>query len=231
MRSALLYVLAAVFLAAIVSLAWWTQQSEQPQSRVVRQGDTLIGLSEAYGVSPEELATINDTTIGELEIVPGTTIAVPVAPSSGLGVWYVHLAGMGAEILGVLLSFWLALIAGMAPSGFRKQILGISVVLGIASYASTWAVNDVAPVLVPRFVFGALKDGFAWSAAFPMFAAALGFGRAERSTGRTPSGRAAVAAPVQAAPTPNALRVSGPSPSGPSETEPPIDEQDRALDD
>lgn len=212
MRSALLYLLAAVFLAGIVSLAWWTHEAEAPRARVVRQGDTVVGLAEQYGVEPAALAEANDATTATLELEPGTTIAVPLAEPTGLGVWYAHGVGLGAEILGVLLSFWLALIAGMAPAGFRRQILGISVVLGIASYASTWAVTDAAPMITPRFVFAALKDGFAWSAAFPMFAAAFGFGRAARQTASAPARAEA-------------------RPASPPTTEPPVSTPEPPLDD
>jgi len=198
-RSALLYLLAAVFLAAIVSLAWWTWLTEAPRLHEVRAGETLDGIAQEYEVSPADLAEANDDTVSTIVIEPGETLKVPPPPPSVLNMWSAHAAGLGAEILGVLLSFWLALIAGMAPAGYRKQIFGISVVLGIASYASTWAVTDAVPLLTPRFVFSALKDGFAWSAAFPMFAAAFGFGRAARSgvaSAPAPRASAATAAPV-----------------------------------
>jgi LysM repeat protein len=210
-----LYLLAAVFLAAIISLAWWTRLAETPRVHEVRTGETLDGIADEYEVSPADLAEANDDTVSTIVIEPGETLVVPTTPPSGLDVWYAHAAGLGAEILGVLLSFWLALIAGMTPSGYRKQILGISVVLGIASYASTWAVTDAVPLLTPRFVFSALKDGFAWSAAFPMFAAAFGFGRAARSG-------------VSSAPAPRASAgTADPAPPPP----PPAEERDVHLED
>lgn len=213
MRAALLYLLAAVFLAAIVSLAWWSRQAELPGTRVVRQGETVAELAEAAGVTPAELAEANGATLDSLELQPGTTIAVPVAAPTGLDAWLVHAAGIGAEALGVLLSFWLAVVAGLIPAGFRKQILGIALVLGLASYASTWATTDEVPRLVPRYVFGALKDGFAWTAAFPLFAAAFGFGRGQRQGAAR---REPAAAPAAARPT------EGPAPG--TEPDPNLDD-------
>ena len=65
-------------------------------------------------------------------------------------------------------------IMGLVPKSIRGQILGISLVLGIASYSAAMATRVVNPPLTPQFVFGAVKDGFVWAAAFPMFARAFG---------------------------------------------------------
>jgi hypothetical protein len=89
-------------------------------------------------------------------------------------VWLVHVVGLLSETFGVFLSFYLARAAGMVPQRLRGQILTLSLVLGIASYATTNAAAIVTPTLTPPFVFSAIKDGFVWAAAFPMFASAFG---------------------------------------------------------
>ena len=174
MKSALLYVLAALMLALIVSVAWWTRLAEQPQHYVIGSGDTVESISAAYDVEIELLAEANGTDEEDLVIVPGESIMIPAAPATGANVWLAHGAGIGAEIGGVLLSFWLSLVAGLLPRGYRKQMFGISAALGLASYAGSHAGVEQAISLTPGFLFDAIKDGFMWAAAFPMFAAAFG---------------------------------------------------------
>lgn len=175
MRSALLYLIGLGGLALILGVGWWTYQSTRDGAVLVRTGDTVASIAQEAGVSEEELAAANDAEPGQLEIEPGDTLQVPPASPTPARVWATHLAGLVAEVFGVLLSFWLAIVAGLLPKRYRRQVLAISVVLGVASYATTWAVVRVDPVLTPQFLFAAIKDGFAWASAFPLFAAAFGF--------------------------------------------------------
>lgn len=177
MRSALLYVLAAVCLALIVSVAWWSREvtlrSVQPTPYAVRGGDTITSIARDQGLSPGVVAELNNMEV-EHPLTPGQKIQLPAKETAPPNMWLVHAAGLGAEILGVLMSFWLSLVAGLLPAGFRKQVLGISAVLGLASYAAGHAADTTALDLTPQFVFRAITDGFAWSSAFPLFARAFG---------------------------------------------------------
>ncbi len=198
MKAAVLYVLAGLMLALIVSVAWWTRLAEKPSEHTVRQGETIETLAADFGVEPELIARTNGTTVDEFNIRPGEPVLVPAVPATGSGVWLAHGAGIVAEIGGVLLSFWLALVAGIVVRGYRQQILGISVALGIASYAASHAGVDQAIAITPGFLFASMKDGFMWAAAFPLFAAAFGMKEREgtnlSATGR---GRAAEQQPVE----------------------------------
>jgi LysM repeat protein len=183
MRQAALYLAAGLCLILIVSLAWWTRDylprvSEEAvqttTTYTVQEGDTAAAIAEAFRVAPDALAEANDKDGPTLTVRPGEILVVP-EPESGIAqVWSVHLAGLAAEFFGVLLSFWLAAMAAVLPKTIRRQILGISLVLGLVSYASAQAVAVKDPVLTPQFVFASLKDGFLWSAAFPMLARLLG---------------------------------------------------------
>jgi hypothetical protein len=62
----------------------------------------------------------------------------------------------------------------MVPRRFKRQILGLSLVLGVVSYSTANAATVVGPVLTPQHVFSSVKDGFVWAAAFPMCARAFG---------------------------------------------------------
>lgn len=175
MRSALLYMLGLGGLALIFGVGWLTYQSTRNTAVLVKPGDTVTSIAEDAGLSKDELLDANEglSEVGELE--PGDVLQIPpVSPTPGV-VWATHLAGLAAEVTGVLLSFWLAIVAGLLPKRYRRQVLGISVALGVASYATTWAVVRVDPMLTPQFLFAAVKDGFAWASAFPLFAAAFGF--------------------------------------------------------
>lgn len=174
MKGALLYILAGLMLVLIVSVAWWERLAEQPSEHIVRQGETLTSISTDLGVEPGAIADANGVEVNEIIIRPGVTILVPKVPTTGTGVWLAHGAGIIAEITGVLLSFWLGLVAGIVPRGYRQQILGISAALGVASYAANYAGTDQAISITPGFLFTSIKDGFMWAAAFPLFAAAFG---------------------------------------------------------
>jgi hypothetical protein len=176
MRQGILYIFAALALVLIVSVAWWTRESIDRNTRVytVQPGDTEETIAEDHNVSRAQLATANDADVGEMELQPGATIILPVISPTAPEVWITHLVGIGGEMLGVFMSLWLALVAGLLPKHIRRQVLGISVVLGIVSYATTRAVLPDAVLLTPAFLFAAIKDGFAWAAAFPLLARALG---------------------------------------------------------
>jgi hypothetical protein len=176
-RQALLYLLAAVFLALIVSVAWWTREVRLgPAATVyeVQSGDTPAAIAERFEVSPAALAEANEAPPGAFAPRPGDEILIPAPASAPLAVWGVHGVGLVAEVVGVLMSFWLALVAGLLPARVRGQILGIGLVLGLASYAAGQAVAEADPRLTPQFVFESIKDGFTWAAAFPLFARAFG---------------------------------------------------------
>lgn len=182
MRAAALYLAAAVLLVVIVSVAWWTRGflPAPPAPDAVRTtytaqaGDTIESVAGSMSIDPAALADANDKTSTTAALQAGEELEVPPATPSLVDTWKVHGVGLAAQILGVLLSFWLSILTGVLPkTPLRRQILGISLVLGIASYASAQAVAGDAQ-LTPQFVFGAVKDGFLWSAAFPMFARVLG---------------------------------------------------------
>ncbi len=175
MKSAMLYILGGLMLALVVSVAWWTRMVVEPTPHVMTQGETVVELVRDFGVSAEAIADANNVSISELQAFgTGDLVAIPRPAPSGIGVWKVHGFGLAAEILGVALSFWLALVAGLLPKGYRQQMLGISAALGLASYAGSHAVAGQAPVLTPEFLFSSIKDGFAWAAAFPLFASVFG---------------------------------------------------------
>lgn len=199
MKQAALYAAAALCLILIVSLAWWTRDFlpavpaeavETVTRYTVQEGDNAAAIAQAFRVEPQALAEANEQADPlKLTVQPGQVLLVPL-PQPSLGtVWKVHLGGLGAEILGVLLSFALAAMAGALPRHIRRQILGISLVLGIVSYASAQAVATKEATLTPQFMFGALKDGFMWAAAFPMLAQVLGI-REPRAVGQQPNGTA-----------------------------------------
>ncbi len=182
MRAAALYLVGAVLLVAIVSIAWWTRGFLPPPpapdavrtTYTAQAGDTVDSVAASLDVEAQALADANDKSSTTAALAPGETLDVPAPAPSLVDTWKVHGVGLGAQILGVLLSFWLSILTGVLPkTPLRRQVLGISLVLGIASYASAQAVAGDAR-LTPQFVFGAIKDGFLWSAAFPMFARVLG---------------------------------------------------------
>lgn len=183
MRSAMLYVLGAACLVGIVSIAWWSREFMPPPVTTaatqgvytVQPGDDLQSVAAAFDVPPESLVQANPSIQSTTDsLTPGEEITIPPADPSLTEIWGIHLVGIGAEILGVFLSFWLAIATGILPkTRVRRQVLGISLVLGFVSYAATMAILP-NPTLSPQFVFMAVKDGFVWAAAFPMFARALG---------------------------------------------------------
>jgi hypothetical protein len=192
MKTALLYVLGGLMLALVVSVAWWTRLVVEPTPHQIAAGETVVGISRDRGVTMEAIAEANNLSVGQLEALDtGEIVAIPPRTPSGLDVWKVHGVGLGAEILGVLLSFWLALVAGLLPKGYRQQMFGISAALGLASYAGSHAVAAETPLLTPEFVFGSVKDGFAWAAAFPLFASVFGVSRLAQGGGAgvAPGGR------------------------------------------
>lgn len=174
MKAAMLYLLAALMLALIVAVAWWQQLATQPKEHTIRSGETLASIATDLGVEPVAIAEVNGAEVDEIVVRPGETILVPTVPETGAGVWLAHLAGVVAEIGGVLLSFWLGLVAGIVPRAYRQRILGISAALGVASYAASHAGVEEAISVTPGFIFDSVKDGFMWAAAFPLFAAAFG---------------------------------------------------------
>ena len=184
MRQAALYLAAALCLVLIVSLAWWTREfiPRVPQEAVetvthytVQEGDSAALIAEAFQVAPDQLSLANAIADpSQLQVKPGQVLLVPQRAPSLTSTWGAHLGGLGAEVLGVRLSFWLAAMAGVLPKRIRKQILGISLALGIVSYAAAQAVAVKEALLTPQFVFAAVKDGFMWAAAFPMLAQVLG---------------------------------------------------------
>ncbi len=216
MRSALLYVVAAACLALIISVAWWTREYIGPMpdpaaitvTYTTTSEVTVASVAESFKVEPSALAEAND--VSPTTTVPaGTTLDVPVAESSYFTVWGTHAAGLGAVILGVLLSFWLGRLTGVTPKIASRQILGISLVIGIVSYAADHAVGP-NPAFTPQFVFTSLQVGFMWAAAFPMAARALGMKdpKAPATSGDT-------------AGTPGGVSVEPPSPVA---VDPPVEE-------
>jgi hypothetical protein len=168
----------------------------EPTPYQIAAGETVAEISRDRGVTMEAIAEANDLSVGQLEALDtGEMVAIPQRTPSGLDVWKVHGVGLGAEILGVLLSFWLALVAGLLPKGYRQQMFGISAALGLASYAGSHAVAAETPLLTPEFVFGSVKDGFAWAAAFPLFASLFGVSRLAQGggAGEAPVGRGPLA--------------------------------------
>ncbi len=178
MRKGILYLFAAAALALIISVAWWTREyvarHYESQVHTVQAGETAEGIANDYGVTLDELASANDAQPEAMSVTPGEPIVVPIPSPTPVNEWLTHLIGLGGTVLGVLMSLWLALVAGLLPKRIRGQVLGISLVLGVASYASTYAVVQGPVLLTPTFLFIAIRDGFAWAAAFPMLARALG---------------------------------------------------------
>lgn len=187
MRSATLYVAAALCLVLIVSLAWWTRDfiplPPEPDALTtqytLQEGDSPESVAEAFRVSEAALAEANAAaSIDQLPGTAGSTIVIPGGRDLAR-TWSVHAAGLLFELIGVLLSFWLAAMIGLLPRRVRAQVFGISLVLAIVSYAASQSVATSNPLLTPQFLFGALKDGFLWSAAFPMLAKLLGIREAD----------------------------------------------------
>lgn len=223
MKALALYLLALLFLLLIAFIGWtgWRgvpvsgghilRESAVQTVTVGEGGATLPGVAEKLGVSAEALAKANDLAT-TANLPAGTELTVPPAPHGWQTLLGTHSAGLGAEFLGVFMSFWLALAVGIIPKGYRVQIFSISFVLAFASYAAAQAGAIGDPELTPQFLFGAVKDGFAWSTAFPMFAWALGI-RERKNGGGTVSPSAASRRPVS----PDAvLQPAAPPPSAPS---------------
>lgn len=204
MKALALYVLALAFLAAIAFIGWtgWrgapvggglTVRTVPMQTVKIGQGgDTLPGVAEQLGVSAEALAQANDLAT-TAQLAAGTELTVPPTEPEWQRLLGTHAAGLGAEFLGVFMSFWLALAVGIIPKGYRVQIFGISFVLAFASYAAVQAGAIGNPEMTPQFLFGAVKDGFAWSTAFPMFAWALGIRERKGGVGNGGAGSAGAA--------------------------------------
>ena len=183
MRQGILYVFAALALVLIVSVAWWTKSSieKNTQTYTVQAGDTAASIAEDHAISETALATANDAEVGKVPVVTGQVLLIPSPSPTPITVWFTHLVGILGTMLGVFMSLWLALVAGLLPKPIRKQVLGISLVLGLVSYASTYAVIGTAVVLTPTYLFITIKDGFAWAAAFPMLARAIGIREAAQA--------------------------------------------------
>jgi len=205
MKALALYVLAAGFLIVIGVIGWsgWrgaplggglTLHASSLQTVTIGEGgDTVPGVADKLGVSADALAKANDLA-ATATLDAGAELTVPPDASDWREVWSTHLAGIGAAFVGVFMSFWLSLAVGIVAKGYRAQIFSISFVLALASYAATQASAAGQPVLTPQFLFASIKDGFAWSSAFPMFAWALGIrdrkgGAAGGSTATTPTAR------------------------------------------
>lgn len=227
MKALALYLLALSFLVLIAFVGWtgWRgvpvsgghvlHESAVQTMTVGQGGDTLPGIAEKLGVSADALAKANDLAT-TASLPAGTELTVPPTPRGWQELLGTHSAGLGAEFLGVFLSFWLALAVGIIPKGYRVQIFSISFVLAFASYAAAQAGAVGNPDLTPQFLFGAVKDGFAWSTAFPMFAWALGI--RERKNG---GGAAATSAAARRPVTPDAvLQPAAPPPSSPASSSP-----------
>ncbi|MFQ5460241.1 MAG: LysM peptidoglycan-binding domain-containing protein [Anaerolineae bacterium] len=177
MKSALLNGLAAVFLAAIAAVAWSTHglpPAPVDHPYTVASGDTAPSIAGDADLSLTELAEANASTAASFRPVPGQVIIIPAPKPTLSDEIAIHGAGLAAEIVGVIMSLWLAFFTGLLAKGHRRQIVAISLVLGVASYAADQAGGTRVPAVTPSFLFAALRDGFAWSAAFPMFARALG---------------------------------------------------------
>jgi hypothetical protein len=185
----MLYVFAALALVLIVSVAWWTKSSLEKDAKTytVQAGDTELTIAEDHGVSVTELAAANEADVGKVPVETGKLLLIPSPSPTPITVWFTHLVGIMGVVLGVFMSLWLALAAGLLPKPIRKQVLGISMVVGLVSYASTFAVVSEDVVLTPTFLFIAIKDGFAWAAAFPMLARALGIRDEPQVAGAPPS--------------------------------------------
>lgn len=178
MRKGLLYLFAAAALVLIVSVAWWTrayvERHYDASVHTVQPGETAESIATAAGVPLEALAGANAMAPDEMALAPGDKIVVPAPATNTVDQWITHLIGLAGTALGVFMSLWLAMVAGLLPPPIRRQVLGISLVLGVASYTATYAVIQEPVRLTPTFLFIAIRDGFAWAAAFPMLARALG---------------------------------------------------------
>jgi len=223
MRSALLYIVAAACLALIISVAWWTREFVSPTPDpasvsvvyTAQEGDTVDSVAGSFRIPPSDLAAANDLTTTAAPLTPGEELTVPLAESSYFAVWGAHAAGIVAVIVGVLLSFWLGRLTGITPKIASRQILGISLVIGIVSYAADHAVGPNPP-LTPQFIFTSLQVGFMWAAAFPMAARALGMRDPTAPVAQTPSGGAGTAQPMTPAEAPSVPPAS----ESPSEASP-----------
>lgn len=190
-RAAALYLVAAVMLVVIVSVAWATRSSmpvlppNAVQTTYIAQpGDTIASVAESLDVAPEALVEANDLPATTTSLQQGQEIEVPADAPTWRQSAGVHGAGILAQILGVFMSFWLSILTGILPkTPIRRQVLGMSLVLGLASYAAAQSVATETAHLTPQFLFSAIKDGFLWSAAFPMFARALGIKETPTGTG------------------------------------------------
>lgn len=208
MKALALYVLATAFLIVIGLVGWsgWrgaplggglTLHASSLQTVTIGEGgDTVPGVADRLGVSADALAKANDLA-ATATLDAGAELTVPPEATDWRKAFSTHAAGLGAAFIGVFMSFWLSLAVGIVAKGYRAQILGISFVLALASYAATQASAAGQPVLTPQFLFASIKDGFAWSSAFPMFAWALGIrdrkvgagGAAGGSTSTAPAAR------------------------------------------
>ncbi|MEO8085133.1 MAG: LysM domain-containing protein [Ardenticatenales bacterium] len=223
MKALALYLLAVLFLVLIAFTGWtgWRgvpvagghilHETAVQTMTVGEGGDTVPGVAEKLGVSADELAKANDLAT-TASLPAGTELTVPASSRGWQSLLGTHSAGLGAEFLGVFMSFWLALAIGIIPKGYRVQIFSISFVLALASYAAAQAGAAGNPDLSPQFLFGAIKDGFAWSTAFPMFAWALGIRERKDGSGGPASTSAAAKRPV----TPDAVLQPTPSSSPPA---------------
>jgi len=226
MKALALYVLALGFLAVIAFVGWsgWrgarldrglvVHTTTMQVVEIGKGGDTLPGIAAELGVTVDDLKLANATLSPTAILTEGTEVTVPPEAMTWQKLLGTHSAGLGAEFLGVFLSFWLALVVGILPKGYRAQMFGISFVLALASYAAMQAGVVGNPEMTPQFLFGAIKDGFAWSSAFPMFAWALGFrerkptptgtgGTTGAGAARKPVSPDAVLEPVAPPPPPN----------------------------
>jgi len=181
-----LVVLAGVMLGVIVLGGWLTTSSIEQVAEPLPVPDTIDVLTQAAGISPQDFS-FGDEDQMSIAVLDEDRMLIALAPQATTrSEWLVHLAGLAAETFGVFLSFYLARAAGMIPRRLRGQILGLSLVLGVASYATANAAALVTPPLSPQVLLGSIKDGFVWAAAFPMFANA--FGMADESSERARAG-------------------------------------------
>lgn len=172
--------LAGVMVGVILLGGWLTAASIDQVSEPQPVPDGIDELTKAAGFSPQDFSFGEDDQMS-IAVLGEDRMLIALAPQpTTSSEWVVHLAGLAAETFGVFLSFYLARAAGMIPRRLRGQILGLSLVLGVASYATANAAALVTPPLSPQVVLGSIKDGFVWAAAFPMFANA--FGMAEETS-------------------------------------------------
>lgn len=210
MKALALYVLATGFLIVIGLIGWsgWrgaplggglTMHASALHTVTVGEGgDTIPGVAGKLGISAESLAKANDLA-ATATLDAGTELTVPPEATDWREAFSTHAAGLGAAFIGVFMSFWLSLAVGIVAKGYRAQIFSISFVLALASYAATQASAAGQPVLTPQFLFASIKDGFAWSSAFPMFAWALGIRDRKGGAGGATGGTGGSTSPAPAA--------------------------------